>query len=169
MSIVPIITGTIAAGAAAAAAKQTKEEEQMATYNRDDLDGWEFKIMRSTFGKFSSQQAIEKVCAEESPAGWELVEKFDQHRLRFKRRVERRSSDHMASVDPYRTSVGTQISTSIGIVVGLLLLLVGVAAFVFIGYQNGSLPPLLGSSPIMLVGVLVLVIGVVVMVVKRRS
>ena len=43
MSIVPAITGAMAASvAAAAAAKRREEEEQMATYNRDDLDGWEF-------------------------------------------------------------------------------------------------------------------------------
>ena len=128
MSIVPVTSGATAA-AAAAAAKMRKEEEQMTTYNRDDLDGWEFKIMRSTFGKFNSYQAIEKVCAEESQAGWELVEKFDIYRLRFKRRVERRSNDHMATVDPYRTSVGSEFRKPIGIFLGLIFLAAGIAAF----------------------------------------
>ncbi len=128
MSIVPVTSGATAA-AAAAAARLRKEEEQMTTYKRDDLDGWEFKIMRSTFGKFNSHQAIEKVRAEESQTGWELVEKFDQHRLRFKRRVERRSNDHLATVDPYRTSAGSHVGATFGIAIGVSLLLVGILAF----------------------------------------
>ena len=131
MSIVPVTSGAGAAIAAAAAAKQRKEEEQMTTYNRDDLDGWEFKIMRSTFGRFNSHQAIEKVRAVERQTGWELVEKFDEYRLRFKRRVERRTNDHLATVDPYRTSTGSRIGAYTGIILALVLL-VGIAVVLFL-------------------------------------
>ena len=168
MSVVPAISGTVAASAAAAAAKRRREEEQMATYNRDDLGGWEFKIMRSALGRFSNQRAIQKVCAEEAQSGWELIEKFDECRLRFKRRVERRSNDHMATLDPYRTSIGFQGGTFAGIFVGVILLLAGIAAFIFLGHRGGVLPFDLQSSPILLIAGLILLIGLVVLVLKKR-
>ena len=42
--------------AMAEAAKLRKEEEDMAGYSREDLDGWEFKIMRSDFGRFKNTE-----------------------------------------------------------------------------------------------------------------
>ena len=71
------------AAAAAAAAKASKEEEEMTKYRSDDLDGWEFKIMRSTWGHFGNREKFQKICEEEVAAGWEMVEKFDDHRVRF--------------------------------------------------------------------------------------
>jgi len=127
--IVPVL----AAAAAAKRRRQEEEEESMVAYNSDDLNGWEFKIVRATFGRFSNYQAVQKVCQEEAEPGWELVEKFDQYRLRFKRRVERRSNDHLARLDPYRTSPGIKWSgTSTALVIGVILLLVGGLALLLI-------------------------------------
>ena len=74
-AIVPII-------AAAARQRQMREEEKMTGYNKSDLDGWEFKIVRSSFGSFRSPEKIEKLCREEARAGWEMLEKFDDYRIR---------------------------------------------------------------------------------------
>ena len=132
---VPVITGMIASTAAVAAARRQQEEEEMAGYDKSELEGWEFKIVRSVLGRFSSRRTVEKVRREEAGAGWELVEKFDDHRLRFKRRVERRSGDHLAKIDPYRTSLGFGGSgAAAGVIFGLILLLGGVAAFLFLNY-----------------------------------
>lgn len=97
------------AGAAAAAEKRRQEhmeEEDMAGYSQEDLEGWEFKIVRSTMGKFSNPNAIRQVCEQEARAGWEMLEKFDNSRIRFKRRVEKRRSDSSLGYDPYRTNYG---------------------------------------------------------------
>lgn len=136
MTYVP--TGVIIAAAAAAEAKR-KEEEEMTNYHSDDLDGWEFKIVRSTWGKFKSYEAIQKVCRQEAEAGWELLEKFDKHRLRFKRRVERRSADQHLRVDPYRgTSGGLSDGVRAGLVLALALMIVaGVFLLVNSSGQGG--------------------------------
>ena len=131
-SMIPILTAPVAAttvAIAAAARKRRMEEEEMTAYNRGDLDGWEFKIVRSSFGKFRSHAAIEQVCRQEAPAGWELLEKFDDCRLRFKRRVERRSGDQQLAADPYRTSTGAGSSVVLWIAVGLALFAVGLIYF----------------------------------------
>jgi hypothetical protein len=128
--IVPILAG--AAARRRKQEQQEKEEESMATYDSKDLNGWEFKIVRSALGRFSNYQAVQKVCREEAESGWELVEKFDSSRLRFKRRVERRSNDHLARLDPYRTSPGfSSAGTSAALIVGVVLLLIGGVALLY--------------------------------------
>jgi len=90
------------AAAAAHAAKMRDEEENMTGYNKEDLNGWEFKIVRSSMGTFSNYEKVQEVCRQEAKAGWELVEKFDQCRLRFKRRTDMRSKDQFLDIDDYR-------------------------------------------------------------------
>ena len=73
----------------------------------------------------------QQICQEEARAGWELMEKFDNNRIRFKRRTDKRRSDQHLNIDPYRTSVGmgegqlviTILSVTFGLV-GLILLFV---------------------------------------------
>ena len=86
--------------------REYQEEEDMTRYSAEDLAQWEFKIVRSSTGKFQDPHFLRRVCEEESESGWELLEKFDNNRIRFKRPVERRSLDALESRDPYRTSVG---------------------------------------------------------------
>ncbi len=168
MSIVPIIAAVAGSTAAIAAAKKRQEEEKLASYTTNDLDGWEFKIMRSALGRFNSQKAIAKICAEEARNGWELVEKFDETRLRFKRRVERRAADAQAAIDPYRTSVGSQSGMFISIIAGITLLLAGLVAFFLLGSRAGGLEIGFPSSPILWIAVATLALGLIVVALKRR-
>lgn len=127
--IVPIIA-VVAGGAMAAAAgkKKIAEEEKMVKYSTDDLEGWEFKIVRANTRRFRSSENIEKVIREEARAGWQLVEKFDDYRLRFKRRVEKRSMDrHLnADVDPYRSNYGFGAGGVVAAIIGAALFALGV-------------------------------------------
>ena len=98
-----------AAGAAAAAARrrQQEEEEEMTDYvPRDLAEGWEFKILRSATGAFRNPSRLNDVLAEESKAGWTLLEKFDNGRVRLRRPSSARASDAGLPFDPYRTVVG---------------------------------------------------------------
>jgi len=119
--------------AIAAAARKRREEEEMAGYKSDDLNGWEFKIVRSSTGKFRNYEAVNRLCQDEAKAGWEMLEKFDDQRIRFKRRVDRRSMDPHLQTDPYRTSAGLTGNTAVVMGVGLAILLLGaVLLFVMI-------------------------------------
>jgi hypothetical protein len=102
---------TAAASAAAAErARQLMEEEELLTpYTSDDLkEDWEFKIVRSNFSSFGKPENLRKLIEEEARAGWVMVEKFDDTRVRFKRPPSARSRDSLLppGVDPYRTTVG---------------------------------------------------------------
>lgn len=126
-----------AAGAAAAAAAHQarirEEEETLTTYSQQDLEEWEFKIVRSITKIKGDRFRI--LCEEEAQNGWELVEKFDDTRVRFKRRTERRSQDQYAQLDPYRTQFGMSdtkfvivLLTSVFAFTGLVIAIVFAAA-----------------------------------------
>lgn len=118
-----------AAAAAAAAAHQAKmreEEERMTAYNDGDLEGWEFKIVRSA-GKIKGEK-FQQLCEEESQHGWEMVEKFDDYRVRFKRPTSRRSQNGSSEIDPYRTTFGLTDTK-----VALLILAAVVTGFIVMG------------------------------------
>ncbi|MFH2035825.1 MAG: hypothetical protein ABIJ45_05425, partial [Candidatus Zixiibacteriota bacterium] len=81
--------------------------------------------------KFKKQDVVRTLCQEESQYGWELVEKFDNNRIRFKRKTNLRTKDQFSQTDPYRTTYGmsegglalTIIATIFGLV-GLTIYIV---------------------------------------------
>jgi hypothetical protein len=118
-----------AAGAAAHARRQQEEEEHMTDYRPEDLAaGWEFKILRSATGRFKDPGFLRAALADEERAGWTMLEKFDNSRVRLRRPVAARASDASLGFDPYRTSVGiteVQLGLTIALTVVVVLALVG--------------------------------------------
>ncbi len=106
----------------------------MTKYTDADLQGdWEFKIVRSNLSGFKNPEVLRQVCAEEARAGWTLVEKFDNQRLRFKRPVAARAGDAGLGFDPYRSYYGTSSGVIIAVVLACALLVpIAVVALVFL-------------------------------------
>jgi hypothetical protein len=107
----------------------------MTEYTPGDPHGeWEFKIVRSDAGAFRKPETVRKLVEEEARAGWVMLEKFDDSRIRFKRPRSARARDAFLpdGVDPYRTQYGayaTRRAVLVGVMLGLVLLLgAGVAA-----------------------------------------
>jgi hypothetical protein len=101
--------GSSGAAAEAARRRMLEEEEEMTHYSTQDLAGeWEFKIVRANTGVFRNPVELEKLVKEEALAGWILIEKFDNTRVRFKRPFSARQNDARLpeGVDPYRTQYG---------------------------------------------------------------
>ena len=130
-----------ASAAAAARRRQLQEEEEMTMYSPNELNNCEFKIVRANAGIFGKPAEFKKLIEEEARAGWELVEKFDNQRVRFKRPISARSRDSQlpADIDPYRTQYGLSpvlfallivgailgIWLLIAVVVGLIVMILG--------------------------------------------
>ena len=114
--------GAAAAAAAKAAARRREEEEEMTGYSRTDLEeGWEFKIMRSATAAFRKPEELRRILAEEARAGWMLVEKFDDRRVRLKRAPRARENDSTLDFDPYRTQVGLSEGKLAAIIIACVL------------------------------------------------
>jgi hypothetical protein len=131
------VAGVTAATAAARRRQMMleREEEEMTPYTQDDLDNdWEFKIVRAGTPVFRKREVLERLVEEETRAGWIMLEKLDDQRIRFKRPRRARAQDAYlpSGVDPYRTHYGALSTRQVMIVllvVGLALFFAGLLAF----------------------------------------
>jgi len=126
------MSGGAAAAAAAAEAKRRRQEEEevMTAYKNNDLDGWEFKIVRALHRRFKTAESVRQLCAEEAKAGWEMVEKFDDSRIRFKRRIDQRDQDAYHEIDPYRTHIGMTEGVLVILIISISLAALGLIAVI---------------------------------------
>jgi hypothetical protein len=112
--------------------REEVEEENLTRYesntSSDQPKGWEFKILRTSSGGFRGRKILNKVCAEESQAGWILLEKLDDHRLRFRRPITARDRDNNCKIDPYRTHYGIAESVETWTTIIVLLVIMSGAA-----------------------------------------
>ena len=170
-------TGAWIAVTAGAAQKRRKmllaEEEEMTQYTQDDLtNDWEFKIVRSGTAAFRKPETLRKLIEEEAQAGWVMLEKLDDSRVRFKRPRSARARDAYLpdGVDPYRTQYGA-LSAPTAAAVGMLIAGLVVLALVALGsLQAGGGDveiPWIGISTV--VPVILVVLGFVVFVMRRRK
>ncbi|MCW5875314.1 MAG: hypothetical protein KIS85_00400 [Anaerolineales bacterium] len=117
-------SAAVAAAAAQAARTRQQEEEDMTRYDPQDLSQWEFKILRSHTNQFRNPQALQRAITEERQGDWELLEKFDESRVRFRRPISARQQDasRPQGYDPYRTTYGISETNMVLWVVGGILL-----------------------------------------------
>jgi hypothetical protein len=147
-----------------------KEEEEMTNYSREDLEkDWEFKIVRSYSPVFRKPEVFQALLQEESIAGWELVEKLDDRRVRFKRRQDNRRRDAALppGFDPYRTQYGSGDSRMGAVMIGLVLAIgLGVFLLVFAGAEaegGGDSWPIIATT----IPVILVFLGVAAMIAAR--
>ena len=115
----------MSAGAVAAAAakrrKNHEEEEEVTPMSTDPSGMFEYKILRSATNAFRNAAFFRTAMEEEAKAGWELVEKLDNDRVRLRRSIEWREKDTSLGQDPYRIWVGmSQTSLGLWIAFGVL-------------------------------------------------
>lgn len=158
--------------AAAAAEKRRKleeeEEERMTKYNHEDAEKWEYKIVRSETGAFRNSNVLAELVDEETLAGWELLEKFDNRRIRFRRPIDARKRDYMLPehVDPYRTNYGSSM-TRVGVMLSLGLFMLGIFVFVFLTYQRSASSSIPEAFPLISLIIGLMVVGLAIAVVVR--
>ena len=107
----------------------------MTHYAAEELaNDFEFKIVRANTTAFRNPRAFARLLEQEAQAGWTMVEKFDDMRVRFKRPRQARLEDARLppGVDPYRTHYGMSpaafgvvtVLISLGFAAGLIGLIV---------------------------------------------
>ena len=120
--------------------KQQEEEERMTRYNPEEIGGeWEFKIVRSVTEQFKKPEVFRQMVEEEGLAGWQLLEKLDNGRVRFKRPVSARKRDAMlpTGMDPYRTQWGVS-EGALGLSIAVAVMLaVGIIIAILALFENG--------------------------------
>lgn len=102
----------------------------MTTYATGELaNDWEFKIVRANTTAFRSPRTFQRLLEREAQAGWTMVEKFDDARVRFKRPRQARLDDARLppGVDPYQTQYGMSPGAFAAAIVLLVLVLAAAA------------------------------------------
>lgn len=140
--------------------QQLAEEEELLTpYNSKDSEtpaapvndlsktltdkrpsGWEFKIVRASRAIFHNPTVFQHLCDEEAQAGWILLEKLDDQRVRFKRPIAFRDMIKADSLlfDPYRTQYGSSASL-VGGLLSIIVLLIVTFLPAYLGYALVSI------------------------------
>jgi hypothetical protein len=132
----------------------------MNEYTQDSPSGdWEFKIVRSNSAAFRDPEVLKTLVEEEARAGWVMLEKFDDSRVRFKRPRSARTRDAFLpdDVDPYRTQYGGHAARRailVSIVLGILLLGGAVSFFVAADSDSTDGWALAAQIPVILIAVL---------------
>lgn len=98
------------------------------------LVGWEFKIVRAHRDLFRNPAIFEKLCQEEAIAGWIMLEKLDDRRVRFKRLIALRDvlDTSQLSYDPYRCHYGSSFTP--GTWLGAIAVLIALVGPSYLGY-----------------------------------
>jgi hypothetical protein len=123
--------GAEAAAAGAAAARRLREheeEEELTTFTTDPMGDLEYKILRSATGVFGDPAKFRAALEEEARAGWDLMEKLDDKRVRLRRPISCRAKDGELSQDPYRIQVGMSegaqaVLIFLGVITGVFLVI----------------------------------------------
>jgi hypothetical protein len=160
--------GTHAAIAAAHKRRlELEEEELMTAYTPADLaDDWEFKILRCAMREFRNPDVFQAAVEEESLAGWELLEKLDDYRIRFKRPRRARENDVLLppDVDPYRTTYRGSSAKVMMKIIAVAVLVPMIAAIVIVSFADNpdsetAIALTVGIAAAVFVVLLMLVVG----------
>ena len=98
------------------------------------LVGWEFKIVRAKRHVFRNLEVFQLLCEEEAEAGWIMLEKLDDRRVRFKRPIALRDivRSEFLNYDPYRCVYGS--SWQPGKWLGAIALFIAIVVPAYLGY-----------------------------------
>jgi len=74
----------------------------------------EYKTLQSQTPLFSDTAKLHEILAEEAKAGWQLLEKEDNYRIKLQRDISNRENDKNLDIDAYRSTVGVPAVVTYG-------------------------------------------------------
>lgn len=92
----------------------------------------EYKILQSQTPLFASTAKMHEALADEAKAGWSLLEKEDNYRIKLKRDISNRDNDKNLSFDAYRSTVGVSSLVTYGATALFTLTIVSIILYLAI-------------------------------------
>ena len=96
----------------------------------------EYKVIQSQTPTFRDTAKMHEILDEEAKAGWRLLAKEDNYRLKLQRDISNRANDAGLDLDAYRTTVGVSSTVTKGATALLTLAIVSVILY-FAIWSNG--------------------------------
>ncbi|MEX0965241.1 MAG: hypothetical protein WDZ52_14505 [Pseudohongiellaceae bacterium] len=75
----------------------------------------EFKTMQAQTPLFADTKKMQEVLENQAKAGWDLLEKEDNYRIKLQRDISHRSNDGSLDMDPYQSTVGVSSVLTYGL------------------------------------------------------
>tara|TARA_B110000483_G_C17700696_1_gene353205 strand:- start:76 stop:372 length:297 start_codon:yes stop_codon:yes gene_type:complete len=95
----------------------------------------EFKTMQAQTPLFVDNKKMQEVLAVEAKAGWDLLEKEDNYRIKLQRDISNRENDKNLDTDPYTTTVGVSSIWTYGLTAAATIAIVSVILYFAIWNQ----------------------------------
>lgn len=89
----------------------------------------EFKTMQSQTPLFADAKKMQEVLVTEAKAGWDLLEKEDNYRIKLQRDISKRGNDGNLDFDAYRTTVGVSSVLTYGLTALVTVVIVSVILY----------------------------------------
>ncbi len=89
----------------------------------------EYKIIQSQTPMFTDTAKMHEILDQEARAGWRLLEKEDNYRLKLQRDISNRANDADLDFDAYRTSIGVSSMITKGATALLTMAIVSVILY----------------------------------------
>ena len=95
----------------------------------------EYKVMQAQTPLFSDSKKMHEVLEQEAQAGWRLLEKEDNYKVRLQRDISHRENDENLEFDAYRSTVGVSSVLTYGITATVTIAIVSVILYFAIWSQ----------------------------------
>lgn len=92
----------------------------------------EYKVIQSQTPLFADTAKMQEVLSEEAKAGWRLLEKEDNYKIRVQRDISHRANDASLGMDAYRTTVGVSSMVTYGATALLTIAVVSIILYLAI-------------------------------------
>ncbi|MBL4582365.1 MAG: hypothetical protein JKY29_11140 [Gammaproteobacteria bacterium] len=89
----------------------------------------EYKTVQAQTPLFADSKKMQEILAVEAKAGWDLLEKEDNYRVKLQRSIDNRSNDENLSFDAYRTTVGVSSVFTYGMTALATVMIVSVILY----------------------------------------
>ncbi len=89
----------------------------------------EFKTKQAQTPLFAGSKKLQEVLVAESKAGWDLLEKEDNYRIKLQRDISNRAGDKSLDFDAYRTTVGVSSILTYGLTALVTVAIVSVILY----------------------------------------
>jgi len=96
----------------------------------------EYKTLHSQTPLFSDPERLRAILAEEARAGWDLVEKQDNYRIKLQRETSHRDNDGNLDFDAYRSTVGVSSLITYGATALITVAIVAMILYLALWSQN---------------------------------
>lgn len=89
----------------------------------------EYKVIQAQTPLFSDSNKMHEILDQEARAGWRLLEKEDNFKIRLQRDISHRENDRNLDFDAYRTTVGVSSVVTYGATALVTLAIVSVILY----------------------------------------